>query len=228
MTEGRRLAVALEARRLVGLGDRWLNPPEWVEWVDEPVPDYPKRPVARDEDAARGLKKRTLTNLYNARPQWLVDAHAALDATVAAEYGWSADIHRRRCSAGTTGAQPCEWLTTSYCPLPRFEGCEDSAGGIRCGQIRRASNADAGVRERRRGRSASRICCGRRGREPRKCGPAARPDLAVLDGRQKRAEYPRAGSCSAQCVSQTASRGRRLLPVKESVRWRRRPSIVSG
>ena len=72
------------------LRDRWLNPPEWVEWVDEPVPATPKRPVPRDEDAARALKKRTLTNLYNARPQWLADAHAALD--VGAAYGWAADI----------------------------------------------------------------------------------------------------------------------------------------
>ena len=72
--------------------DRWLNPPEWVEWVDEPVPGYPKRPVPRDETAAKELKKRTLTNLYNARPQWLADAHAALNAAVAAAYGWDADI----------------------------------------------------------------------------------------------------------------------------------------
>ena len=83
---------ALEARRLVELRDRWLNPPEWVAWIDEPVPGYPKRPIPRDEDAARALKKHTLTNLYNARPQWLVDAHTTLDATVAAAYGWSADI----------------------------------------------------------------------------------------------------------------------------------------
>ena len=72
--------------------DRWLNPPEWVAWVDEPVPGYPKRPVPRDERAAKALKGRTLTNLYNARPRWLVDAHEALDAAVAAAYGWSADI----------------------------------------------------------------------------------------------------------------------------------------
>ena len=71
---------------------RWLNPPEWVEWVDEPVPGYPKRPVPRDEAAAKELKKRTLTNLYNARPQWPADAHAALNAAVAAAYGWDADI----------------------------------------------------------------------------------------------------------------------------------------
>ena len=53
---------ALEAQRLVELRDRWLNPPEWVEGVDEPVPGYPKRPVPRDEYAAKALKKRTLTN----------------------------------------------------------------------------------------------------------------------------------------------------------------------
>ena len=38
------------------------------------------------------IKKRTLTNLYNARPQWLADAHRDLDAAVAAAYGWAADI----------------------------------------------------------------------------------------------------------------------------------------
>ena len=86
-------AVAEAARRLVELRDRWLNPPEWVEWVDEPTPGYPRRSVPRDEEAANLLKKRTLTNLYNARPQWLVDAHAALDAAVAAAYGWPADIN---------------------------------------------------------------------------------------------------------------------------------------
>ena len=62
------------------------------EYADDPVPGYPKRPVPRDEAAAKALKKRTLTNLYNARPQWLADAHEALDAAVAGAYGWSADI----------------------------------------------------------------------------------------------------------------------------------------
>ena len=60
--------------------------------VDELVPGYRKCPVPRDENAAKALKKRTLTNLYNARPQWLADAHAALDAAVAAAYGWPTDI----------------------------------------------------------------------------------------------------------------------------------------
>ena len=85
-------AIVEAARRMVSLRDRWLNPPEWVEWVDEPVAGYPRRPVARNEAAETALKKRTLTNLYNARPQWLADAHAALDAAVAAAYGWDAGI----------------------------------------------------------------------------------------------------------------------------------------
>ena len=88
----RATAIAEAAHRLVTLRDRWLNPPEWVEWIDEPVPGYPRRPVPRDDAAAEHLKARTLTNLYNARPQWLADAHAALDAAVAAAYGWPADI----------------------------------------------------------------------------------------------------------------------------------------
>ena len=88
----RAVAIADAARRLVRLRDRWLNPPEWVEWVDEPAPGYPKRSVARNEAAGKELRKRTLTNLYNARPQWLADAHAILDAAVAAAYGWPADI----------------------------------------------------------------------------------------------------------------------------------------
>ena len=88
----RAIAIAEAARRLVELRDRWLNPPEWVEWVHEPVPGYPKRPVARDAAAAKELKTRTLTNLYNARPHWLSDAQAMLDAAVAAAYGWDPDI----------------------------------------------------------------------------------------------------------------------------------------
>ena len=88
----RAVAIAEAVRGLTELRDRWLNPPEWVEWVEEPVPGYPKRPVARNGAAAKELKARTLTNLYNARPQWLMDAHAALDAAVAAGYGWDAGI----------------------------------------------------------------------------------------------------------------------------------------
>ena len=90
--DSRAIAIAEAARQLVELRDRWLNPPEWVEWVDESVPGYPKRPVAREAAAAKALRARTLTNLYNVRPQWLADAHAALDAAVAAAYGWEAGL----------------------------------------------------------------------------------------------------------------------------------------
>ena len=88
----RAIAVAEAARHLVKLRARWLNPPEWVEWIDEPVPGHPKRSVPRDDASAKELKNRTLTSLYNTRPQWLSDAHAALDAAVAAAYGWDTGI----------------------------------------------------------------------------------------------------------------------------------------
>ena len=86
------IAIAKAARRLVELRDRWLNPPEWVEWVEEPVAGHPKRPVPTAAAPVRELGRRTLTNLYNERPQWLADAHADLDAAVVAAYGWGADI----------------------------------------------------------------------------------------------------------------------------------------
>lgn len=38
------------------------------------------------------LKKRTLTNLYNACPAWLQNAHERLDRAVLAAYGWPAEI----------------------------------------------------------------------------------------------------------------------------------------
>jgi hypothetical protein len=87
-------AIARAAQRLVALRDAWLNPPEWTERVPEVVPlgmthsPYPDRIVAKP-GFEKKLAKRTLTNLYNARPAWLAQAHAALDAAVAAAYGWA-------------------------------------------------------------------------------------------------------------------------------------------
>ena len=88
----RAAAIAEAARRLVELRDRWLNPPEWVDWIDEAAPGYPKRPVPTAAAPLKELAKRTLTNLYNQRPQWLANAHATLDAAVATAYAWPTDI----------------------------------------------------------------------------------------------------------------------------------------
>jgi hypothetical protein len=38
------------------------------------------------------LKAHTLTNLYNARPAWLADAHRKLDEAVFAADGWPATL----------------------------------------------------------------------------------------------------------------------------------------
>jgi hypothetical protein len=80
--------IAAAARHLNELRENWLNPPEWTERIPEVVPGYPDRIVARPGHEA-DLKKRTLTNLYNARPAWLANAHLALDKAVAAAYGWA-------------------------------------------------------------------------------------------------------------------------------------------
>ncbi|MDR2364346.1 MAG: N-6 DNA methylase [Zoogloeaceae bacterium] len=82
--------IAAAARELDTLRNHWLNPPEWVDWVitsEEEAAGFPKRPVAKPGFEAE-LKKRTLTNLYNARPAWLALVHEKLDAAVAAAYGW--------------------------------------------------------------------------------------------------------------------------------------------
>lgn len=71
--------------------ENWLNPADLVQRVPEVVPGYPDRILPKDEAAEKELKKRTLTNLYNARPAWLDHAHRALDEAVAEAYGWGDD-----------------------------------------------------------------------------------------------------------------------------------------
>ena len=64
-------AIAEASRDLVAKRDAWLNPSG-----------------ASEAD----LKSRTLTNLYNARPAWLVDVHRKLDEAVFAAYGWPSTL----------------------------------------------------------------------------------------------------------------------------------------
>jgi type II restriction/modification system DNA methylase subunit YeeA len=87
----RAIAIATAAARLNELRENWLNPADLIVREPEVVPGYPDRILPRDEAAAVELKKRTLTNLYNARPAWLDNAHKALDEAVAEAYGWGDD-----------------------------------------------------------------------------------------------------------------------------------------
>ena len=66
-----REAIGAAAAELNSLREGWLNP---------------------DGVSAAELRKRTLTNLYNARPTWLDNIHGRLDAAVADAYGWPADL----------------------------------------------------------------------------------------------------------------------------------------
>ena len=101
--------ISEAARTLDALRSRWLNPPEWTS---EEILEFPATPggpwdrfitpgsstahyarlIPRDADSATQLASRTLTKLYNARPAWLADAHAELDAAVAAAYGFPSDL----------------------------------------------------------------------------------------------------------------------------------------
>ena len=104
--------IAAAAKDLNEQRERWLNPPEWIDFIARQVDhvetfnDVPAeaRPLIRQSMimaiAAKDpqLKRRTLTNLYNERPTWLRLAHEALDRAVLAAYaqvdpagGWSED-----------------------------------------------------------------------------------------------------------------------------------------
>ena len=116
-TAAQRGAITEAAKALDAERSRWLNPPEWTREdalmfsasTDGPwaslVTDANAdgigtaryvRLVPADAGAAERLKTRTLTALYNARPAWLANAHAALDGAVFAAYGLPADADDQR------------------------------------------------------------------------------------------------------------------------------------
>jgi hypothetical protein len=64
-------AIAEAARELDAKRQAWLNPPD---------------------ASPKELKRRTLTNLYNAYPTWLALAHHKLDEAVLAAYGWPQEL----------------------------------------------------------------------------------------------------------------------------------------
>jgi hypothetical protein len=72
-TDAQRNSIADAAFDLDHLRTGWLNP---------------------DGLSEAELGRRTLTNLYNARPTWLAQAHGRLDTAVLAAYGWPTDIAR--------------------------------------------------------------------------------------------------------------------------------------
>ncbi|HOW73300.1 MAG TPA: class I SAM-dependent DNA methyltransferase [Phycisphaerae bacterium] len=112
-TDAQKAAIAAAAKELDTLRQNWLNPPDWIReevlefpgstagpWARFVVgPDargvgtirYPRQ-VAKDDKAAVDLRKRTLTALYNTRPEWLKNAHRRLDEAVFAAYGWPAGL----------------------------------------------------------------------------------------------------------------------------------------
>jgi hypothetical protein len=80
--------IAAASRALTHLRDQWLAPAEWSIKTAEVDEHYPLRIEAKPGHEV-DLRRRTLTALYNAAPQWLQETHRKLDSAVAAAYGWS-------------------------------------------------------------------------------------------------------------------------------------------
>ena len=101
-------AITDAARNLVQLRDDWLN--------DSSVPEADQ-------------KKRTLTNLYNARPQWLADAHQGLDVAVFAAYGWPADLSDQEILARLLELNQARAATRGAAPPPPPDDQADETEG---------------------------------------------------------------------------------------------------
>lgn len=107
-SEAAKAAIAEAAKKLDDMRTRWLFPAEWVDCVPEVVAGFPERRVPKTGHEA-ALKARTMTNLYNAPPAWLIQHHQALDKVVAEAYGWTDysptttddEILRRLCKLNT-------------------------------------------------------------------------------------------------------------------------------
>jgi hypothetical protein len=91
-------AIATAAAQLDKLRTAWLSPQSGLVEAER--------------------KLRTLTNLYNLRPTWLMNAHTDLNDAVFAAYGWPSDLSRdetlarllalnlERAAAGSTAREP--------------------------------------------------------------------------------------------------------------------------
>ncbi|MFN8476027.1 MAG: type IIL restriction-modification enzyme MmeI [Anaerolineae bacterium] len=100
-------AIAGAARELVEKRDAWLNPPG-----------------ASEAD----LKKRTLTNLYNARPAWLDLAHKKLDDAVLDAYGWPRDLTDEDILARLLALNLQRAAAQGQAPLPMSHGDDEGEG----------------------------------------------------------------------------------------------------
>jgi hypothetical protein len=112
-SEQQQSVIAAVASELDDLREAWLNPREWTR---EEVLEFPasvdgpwkrhisnrgsrgigtaryRRRVPKDPECMQSLLERTLTELYNERPDWLLDIHRRLDEAVFAAYGWPPEI----------------------------------------------------------------------------------------------------------------------------------------
>ena len=128
-TEDQRELIAVASRRLVERRDGWLNPPGISE---------------------ADLAKRTLTNLYNERPQWLLDVHRHLDEAVLAAYGWAVDLQDDALLARLLALN----LSREPASMPPHDGCLVQVTGRSARRSEPLHFLDAGARPARGGVSS--------------------------------------------------------------------------
>jgi hypothetical protein len=97
VSRSQRTAISKAARALDTLRSRWLWP---TDLVREETIEFPEgmgtgsyrflKPI--DRAAATALEQQTVQRLYTDWPEWLKDAHRALDAAVLDGYGWNASV----------------------------------------------------------------------------------------------------------------------------------------
>ena len=83
--------ISVAAADLYQQRQNWLYPSGCLKVVDEKTVWGPRQ-VPVDEDAAKLLANRTMSNLYKSPPEWLILAHKELDEAVAKAYGWPEEI----------------------------------------------------------------------------------------------------------------------------------------
>jgi type II restriction/modification system DNA methylase subunit YeeA len=128
-------AIAKAAKHLDDLRGNWLNPPDLIRIESEVVDAFPERVLPKDTVAAAKLRERTLTKLYNERPQWLMEAHRDLDNAVATAYGWPTDISSEEflrelldLNFARSGAQSTSPKMPFVIGLPAFEKFSEVEG----------------------------------------------------------------------------------------------------
>ena len=98
-------AIAEAARKLVEYRDSWLNPPEWVEWVDELVPRLPQTSGSPQRGCRQGTQEAHPHEPLQYPPALARKRPRRSRRRRRRRLRLAGRHHRRRCPTRTAGAQ---------------------------------------------------------------------------------------------------------------------------